>query len=180
MIEHLQQQLVLVVDDLQTIADPDAAQAQIESVTADAAEQVASAAARANRAETAMHEAEANRAEADAAAEESAAQVDDLCTALKALEQRAATLEKDLVIAREYPERATAEIATLTDQKAALSAENTATTGTASRGPGDRHNDRNGQGRGTGGRAGRGRACGRRHGARRTRRGGGYEHPRPA
>ncbi len=128
MVEHLQQQLVVLIDELRTVADPDAAEAQIEAVTSDAAEQVATAAARANRAETATRKAEAERAEADAAAEESAALVDELRTALAALEQRAATLESDLVTAGEDNARATTEITTLTDQVAALSSENAATT----------------------------------------------------
>src|SRR5665811_1601140 len=51
MVEHLGQQLNALVDELRTVADPDAAEAQIESVTTDAAEQVAAAAARASRAE---------------------------------------------------------------------------------------------------------------------------------
>ncbi len=128
MVEHLQQQLVVLVDELRTVADPDAAEAQIEAVTADAAEQVATAAARANRAETATRKAEAERAEADAAAEESAPLIDELRIALEALKQRAATLEQDLVIAGEIDARSTAEITALTAQVAAVGAENNATT----------------------------------------------------
>ena len=127
MVEHLQQQLVVLVDELRTVADPDAAEAQIEAVTSDAAEQVASAAARANRAETAARKAEAERAEADAAAEESAVQVDELRTTLDALEQRAATLESDLVAAGEDNARATDELAALTTQLAVLTLENVTT-----------------------------------------------------
>ena len=50
-VEHLSVQLAAVVDELRTMADPDAAEAQIESVTTEAAEQVAAASARASRAE---------------------------------------------------------------------------------------------------------------------------------
>ncbi|SEN91434.1 hypothetical protein [Cryobacterium luteum] len=127
MVEHLQQQLVVLVDELRTVADPGAAEAQIEAVTSDAAEQVASAVARANRAETATRTAEAERAEADAAAEESAAVVDELRTTLAALEQRAAGLEGDLVAAGENDARKAAEITALTDQVATLTVENAAT-----------------------------------------------------
>ncbi|MEC5178503.1 colicin import membrane protein [Cryobacterium sp. MP_M5] len=128
MVEHLQQQLVVLVDELRTVADPDAAEAQIEAVTSDAAEQVASAAARANRAETATRKAETERAEADAAAEESATQGDELRIVLAALEQRAASLEGDLVVAGENEARAAAEITALTAQVAALTAQNAAAT----------------------------------------------------
>ncbi|MBC7402676.1 MAG: hypothetical protein H7279_05805 [Microbacteriaceae bacterium] len=127
MVEHLQQQLVVLVDELRTVADPAAAEAQIEAVTADAAEQVATAAARANRAETATRTAEAERAEADAAAEESAVLVDELRTTLTALEQRATGLENDLVVAGETNASAIGELAALTAQVAALTDENAAT-----------------------------------------------------
>ncbi|WP_174775496.1 hypothetical protein [Cryobacterium frigoriphilum] len=70
MVEHLGVQLNALVEELRTVADPDAAEAQIESVTADAAEQVAAASARASRAEQAQRKAESERVEADAAAVE--------------------------------------------------------------------------------------------------------------
>ena len=70
MVEHLGVQLNALVDELRTVADPDAAEAQIESVTVEAAEQVAAAAARASRAEQAQRRAETEQAEADAAATE--------------------------------------------------------------------------------------------------------------
>lgn len=70
MVEHLGAQLNALVEELRTVADPDAAEAQIEAVTSEAAEQVASAAARATRAEQAQRKAESERAEADAAAVE--------------------------------------------------------------------------------------------------------------
>jgi colicin import membrane protein len=53
MFEHMQHQLVALVGEMRTVADPDAAEAQIEAITSDAAEQVTSASARANRAEVA-------------------------------------------------------------------------------------------------------------------------------
>jgi colicin import membrane protein len=124
MFEHMQQQMAVLVGDLRTIADPDAAEAQIEAITSDAAEQVASAAARANRAEVATRKAEAERAEADAAAEESDALADELRAALAALELRASALEGELAVASENSRLATAEIVTLADQVAALSDEN--------------------------------------------------------
>ena len=55
-----------LVNVLRTVADPDADEAHIESVTADAPEQVAAASARASRAEHAQRKAEKGRAEADA------------------------------------------------------------------------------------------------------------------
>ena len=55
-----------LVNVLRTVADPDADQAHIESVTADAPEQVAAASARASRAEQAQRKAEKGRVEADA------------------------------------------------------------------------------------------------------------------
>ena len=70
MIEHLGQQLAVLVEELRTVGDPEAAEAQIESVASEAAEQVAGANARATRAEQAQRRAEAEKDEADAAAEE--------------------------------------------------------------------------------------------------------------
>ena len=52
-----------LVNVLRTVADPDADEAHIESVTADAPEQVAAASARASRAEQAQRKAEKGRAE---------------------------------------------------------------------------------------------------------------------
>lgn len=70
MIEHLGQQLTVLVEELRTVGDPEAAEAQIESVSSEAAEQVAAANASAPRAEQALRRAEAQKDEADAAAEE--------------------------------------------------------------------------------------------------------------
>ena len=70
MVEHLGQQLTALVEELRTVGDPDAAEAQIESVTTEAAERVAAATARVSRAEQAQRQAEAERVEADAAAME--------------------------------------------------------------------------------------------------------------
>src|SRR5680860_1047951 len=83
MVEHLGQQLTALVEELRTVADPDAAEAQIESVTTDAAEQVAAAAARASRAEQGQRRAEAERAEADAAAVEASEVTDQVSADLE-------------------------------------------------------------------------------------------------
>ena len=84
MIEHLGQQLSVLVDELRTVGDPEAVEAQLEAVSSEAAEQVASANARATRAEQSQRGAEAEKAEADAAATE----------ATVALEQLTATLDQ--------------------------------------------------------------------------------------
>ena len=101
MIEHLDQQLKALLEELRTVADPEAAELQIEAVTSQAAEQVATAAARASRAEQAQRCAEAERAEADAAAEEAAALSEQLRTGLEEARQRLAEakVERDRVIA---------------------------------------------------------------------------------
>jgi colicin import membrane protein len=65
MIEHLEGQLRVLVEELATVGDLDAAEAQAESVASDAAEKVASAVARATRAEQAQRLAEADRVDAD-------------------------------------------------------------------------------------------------------------------
>jgi colicin import membrane protein len=65
MIEHLEGQLRVIVEELATVGDLDAAEAQAESVASDAAEKVASAVARATRAEQAQRLAEADRVDAD-------------------------------------------------------------------------------------------------------------------
>lgn len=84
MIEHLGQQLSVLVDELRTVGDPDAVEAQLEAVSSEAAEQVATANARATRAEQTQRRIEAEKAEADAAATE----------ATVALEQLTATLDQ--------------------------------------------------------------------------------------
>lgn len=84
MIEHLGQQLTVLVDELRTVGDPEAVEAQLEAVSSEAAEQVASANARATRAEQTQRRAEAEKAEADAAATE----------ATVALEQLTGTLDQ--------------------------------------------------------------------------------------
>ncbi|TDW30097.1 TniQ protein [Cryobacterium psychrophilum] len=70
MLEQLGQQLTALKEELQTVADPDAVEAQIESVTTEAATQVAAATTRTRRAEQAQRQADAERLEADAAATE--------------------------------------------------------------------------------------------------------------
>jgi colicin import membrane protein len=87
MIEHLGQQLAVLVEELRTVGDPEAAEAQIESVASEAAEQVAGANARATRAEQAQRRAEAEKAEADAAAEEATRTSEELTQELSGLQQ---------------------------------------------------------------------------------------------
>ena len=101
MVELLDQQLKGLLEELRTVADPEAAELQIEAVTSQAAEQVATAAARASRAEQAQRGAEAERADADAAAEEAAALSEQLRTGLDVARQRLAEAEteRDRVIA---------------------------------------------------------------------------------
>ena len=86
MLEVASTQLTSLLEELRTVADPEAAEAQIEAVTTEAAEQVAAAASRASRAEQAERLAEAERAEADAAATEAAATAGELQAALDASE----------------------------------------------------------------------------------------------
>lgn len=82
MIEHLGQQLSVLVDELRTVGDPEAVEAQLEAVSSEAAEQVAGAHARATRAEQAQRRAEAEKAEADAAASEATASLEQLTATL--------------------------------------------------------------------------------------------------
>ena len=70
MAPHLVQQLTAFIDELRIVADPDAAEAQIESVMTEAASHIAAATARTSRAEHAGRQANAERVEADAAARE--------------------------------------------------------------------------------------------------------------
>lgn len=78
MTEHLVVQLGSLLEQLRTVGDPDAAQAQMESVASEAAEQVAAANARATRAELSLRKAMADTDEADAAAAEATHRADDL------------------------------------------------------------------------------------------------------
>jgi colicin import membrane protein len=90
MIEHLGQQLAVLVEELRTVGDPEAAEAQIESVASEAAEQVAGANARATRAEQAQRRAEAEKAEADAAAEEATRMGEELARELSGIQEELA------------------------------------------------------------------------------------------
>jgi colicin import membrane protein len=87
MIEHLGEQLATLLEELRTVGDPEAAEAQIESVASEAAERVAAANARATRAEQAQRRAEAEKAEADAAAEEATRTSEDLAQELSGRQQ---------------------------------------------------------------------------------------------
>jgi colicin import membrane protein len=87
MIEHLGQQLAVLVEELRTVGDPEAAEAQLESVASEAAEQVAGANARATRAEQAQRRAEAEKAEADAAAEEAMRTSEELARELSGTQE---------------------------------------------------------------------------------------------
>jgi chromosome segregation ATPase len=103
MIEHLGQQLTTLVDELRTVGDPEAAEAQIESVASEAAEQVAGANARATRAEQAQRRAEAEKDEADAAAEEATRKSEELAGEL-------AVVQAELEAARQSGEQLTSEL----------------------------------------------------------------------
>ena len=86
MVELLSTQLSSLMSELHNMADPGAAEAQIDSITADANEQVAAATARASRAELAQTAAETERADADVAAHEAvntAIQLEAEITALR-------------------------------------------------------------------------------------------------
>ncbi|MFQ1003708.1 hypothetical protein [Modestobacter sp. SSW1-42] len=95
MVEHLGQQLQGLLEELRTVADPEAAELQIEAAASQAAEQVATAEARATRAEQAQRRAEAERAEADAAAEEASALSEQLGTGLEEARQRLAEVQAE-------------------------------------------------------------------------------------
>jgi colicin import membrane protein len=112
MIEHLGQQLTALVEELRTVGDPGAAEAQIESVASEAAEQVAAANARATRAEQAQRRAEADKDEADAAAEEAVRTGEQLTQDLAGVrEELAAAKAREDQLARDL-EQAQAAAAT--------------------------------------------------------------------
>jgi colicin import membrane protein len=131
MMEHLGQQLTALLEELRTVGDPEATEAQIEAVASEAAEQVAGANARATRAEQAQRRAEAEKAEADAAAEEATRKSEELTEDLAAVqaelaaaheraEQLAADLARDRAAAAADREQAQADAAQLrTDLDAA-------------------------------------------------------------
>lgn len=95
MIEHLSQQLQGLLEELRTVSDPEAVEAQIEAVTSQAAEQVATASARASRAEQAHRRAEDERAEADAAAVEASTQSEQLRAGFGEVRNRLAEAETE-------------------------------------------------------------------------------------
>lgn len=124
MLEHLGQQLTALVEELRIVADPDAAEAQIESVTAEAAAHVAAATARTSRAEHAGRQAEAERLEADAAACEASDLAEQrqaaLAVAQNELEDRAHTLDAVRAAAEAHGAQAQAELSELREQLAAV------------------------------------------------------------
>lgn len=85
--EHLVTQLRTLLDELGVLGDPEAAAAQIESVTTEAGEQVAAATARAARAERAARSAEAEREQAGTAAEEALARLEEVSAELEQTRQ---------------------------------------------------------------------------------------------
>lgn len=93
MIEHLGQQMAVLLEELRTVGDPEAVEAQLEAVTSEAAEQVVAANARASRAEQAQRRAEAEREEADAAAAEATAETTRLGEELESLRTAHVELE---------------------------------------------------------------------------------------
>ncbi len=104
MIEHLGQQLTALVEELRTVGDPEATEAQIEAVASEAAEQVAGANARATRTEQALRRAEAEKAEADAVAEEATRKSEELTGDL-------AGVQSELAAAHDRGEQLAAELA---------------------------------------------------------------------
>jgi chromosome segregation ATPase len=92
--EHLVEQLRALIEELRTVADPDAVEAQLESMSTDAAEQVAASSARATRAEQAQRRAESERAQADAAAAEAVELADQLGVDLERVRERLAEQEQ--------------------------------------------------------------------------------------
>lgn len=112
MIEHLGQQMAALVEELRTVGDPEAVEAQLEAVSSEAAEQVAAANARASRAEQAQRRAEAEREEADAAAAEATVETARLADELESLravhtelEETRGALVRDLEAARAEQQR---------------------------------------------------------------------------
>lgn len=116
MIEHLGQQLTALVEELRTVGDPEAAEAQIESVSSEAAEQVAAANVRATRAEQAQRRAEAQKDEADAAAEEET-------RASKESSQELAGVREELAAANAKAEQLVVELSEAQAETAALKAD---------------------------------------------------------
>jgi colicin import membrane protein len=82
MAEHLISQMHELIGELRTLADPGAAEAQLEAAASEAAEQVAAANGRAIRAEQALRAAVADKEEADAAALEATANAQELQASL--------------------------------------------------------------------------------------------------
>lgn len=107
MADHLVNQLHELLSELRTVADPDAAEAQLEAAASDAAEQIAAANGRAVRAEQALRQAVADAAEADAAATEATTRAQELAAELS--QTRA-----DLELARQARTELQADLEALT------------------------------------------------------------------
>ncbi len=116
MAEHLVSQLHDLLGELRTVTDPEAAEAEIEAVATDAAEQVAAANARAVRAEQGLRKAISDTEEADAAATEAGARAQDLEISL-------AQARDEVAQARQEAAELNAVASALTDDLAAIRAE---------------------------------------------------------
>ena len=105
--------LATVLQELRTLGDPDAAAVQIEAVSTEAEQRVATAMARAAHAEQERQTAEHQRADADAAAEDANARAEALTTQLATIQE-----EREKVVAQVDQEREmhTAETKRLTAQ----------------------------------------------------------------
>ncbi|MGS0688757.1 hypothetical protein ACVBEQ_27000 [Nakamurella sp. GG22] len=115
-VQTLTATLALVLQELRTLGDPDAAAVQIEAVTAEAEQRVAEAAARAARADQDRRTAEQQRTEADAAAEEATALVDTLTADLAAAGHARAEVQVELDRARQNHAAETEQLTALVTQ----------------------------------------------------------------
>ena len=112
-VQTLTATLATVLQELCTLGDPDAAAIQIEAVTTEAEQRVATAMARAAHAEQERQTADHQRAEADAAAEDANARGEALTTQLATIHEER---EKLLVQVNQDRETHTAETKRLTAQ----------------------------------------------------------------
>lgn len=109
MAEHLVSQMHELLGELRTLADPGAAEAQLEAAASEAAEQVAAANGRAIRSEQALRAAVADKEEADAAALEATSNAQELEVSLS-------QARHDLDQSRETTSQLQVRIEALTDE----------------------------------------------------------------
>jgi len=115
--EQLSEQLARALEEMRTLTDPDAAAAQVETVAAEAAQQVAAADVARNRAEATAREAKSELAEANDAAQELEDQLRQANAAREEADRRRQEAVDELATANATVQTLTGDLAARTGER---------------------------------------------------------------